>query len=600
LSEPRRHHPTDPIEGAILASPEISDGRTLLLNRLIVMIVCTAAVVAGCVQEPSSGQQPLADTSFDETRLLDHVRVLASDEFEGRGLASAGEEKTIDYIVSRFIEYGLQPGFGDSYVQDVPLIRTQTRPGAKLVVRTRVEQTSLGYGSEVVFWTRRAEEAIELAGSELVFAGYGVVAPEYGWDDYAGLDARGKTVVVLINDPGLATQDPALFNGRNMTYYGRWTYKFEEAARQGASAALIIHQTEPAAYGWEVVSNTWTRPQYDLDRGDGNVSRLAVEGWITRAAAAMVLQAAGKDLDSLSEQAAQKGFRPIPLGVDVDVTLNNAVDKMVSRNVGAVIPGATRPDESILLSAHWDHLGIDPGLEGDRIYNGAKDNATGVAALLELARVAAGRERPLARSLFFASFTAEESQLLGSLYFAENSPLPLATMVGVLNIDIMNVWGPTRDVQVKGHGSSQLENYLADAARSQDRRLVADPFAEKGYYYRSDHFSMARFGVPGLLAGSGTDYTEHGNIWGRERDTDYVSNRYHKPSDEIDPAWDLSGAMLDMDLYLQVALRLAGGNGFPQWADGNQFKAVRDQTAASRMHQGSPDLSGQRDAQVLP
>ena len=566
----------------MFASAECSDERTPLLNRPLALIIGLAAVIAGCVPETPSDHQPLMDTSIDEARLLDHVRKLASDEFEGRGIASAGEEKTVDYIVGQFIEYGLQPGFGDSYVQEVPLVRIQTRQDARLVVRTRPEQASLSYGSDVVFWTKRADEAIQLTDSELVFVGYGVVAPEYGWDDYAGLDVSGKTVIVLVNDPGFAIRDPDVFNGRSMTYYGRWTYKFQEAARQGASAALIIHQTEPAAYGWEVVTNTWTAPQYALDRGDGNAERLEVEGWITYAAAARVLEAAGEDLNKLSEQAAQKEFQAIPLGVGVDVTLDNVVDKMVSRNVGGVIPGATRPDESVLLSAHWDHLGIDHRLEGDQIYNGAKDNATGVAALLELARVVAGRDMPLARSLFFASFTAEESQLLGSLYFAENSPLPLEIMVGVLNIDVMNVWGPTRDVQVRGHGSSQLEDYLADAARSQDRRLVGDPFPEKGYYYRSDHFSLARFGVPGLLASSGTDYTEHGNKWGLEKDTDYVSNRYHKPSDEIDPAWDLSGGVLDMGLYLEVAVRLATGNGYPQWVDGNEFRAVRDQTAASR------------------
>jgi Zn-dependent M28 family amino/carboxypeptidase len=534
------------------------------------------------VQETSPGQEPLADTSLDEARLLDHIRVLASDEYEGRGIASAAEEKTVDYIVNRFIEYGLQPGFGDSYVQDVPLIRIQARQGAKLVVDTGPEKASLGYGADAVFWTKRADEKIELTDSELVFVGYGVVAPEYGWDDYAGLDVEGKTVVVLVNDPGYVTQDPDLFNGRTMTYYGRWTYKFEEAARQGASAALIVHQTEPAAYGWGVVTSTWTGPQFALDRRDGGAGRLAIEGWITRTAAAEVFEAAGKDLARLSEQAGLQGFRATPLGVDVTVTLNNDVNRMVSRNVGAMIPGASRPDESIVLSAHWDHLGIDHSLEGDQIYNGAKDNATGVAALLELARVAASRDQPPDRSLFFVSFTAEESQLLGSLYFAENSPMPLETMVGVLNIDVMNVWGPTHDVQVKGYGSSQLEDYLADAARRQGRRLVGDPFPEKGYYYRSDHFSLARFGVPGLLATSGTDYLDHGSEWGRVKDTDYVSSRYHKPSDEIDPAWDLSGAVLDADLYLQVALRLASESGYPQWVDGNEFRRVRDQTAASR------------------
>ncbi|MGI9263798.1 MAG: M28 family peptidase, partial [Gammaproteobacteria bacterium] len=277
-----------------------------------------------------------------------------------------------------------------------------------------------------------------------------------------------------------------------------------------------------------------------------------------------------------------RGFRAVPLPASADIRLEQSVSRMVSQNVGAIIPGAGYPDESILFAAHWDHLGIDDDLDGDQIFNGAKDNATGVSALLELARVAAARKKPLQRSLFFAAFTAEESVLLGSLFFAENSPLPLDKMAAVLNMDVMNVWGPTRDVQVRGFGSSQLEEYLDEAARSQGRVIVADPFPEKGYYYRSDHFSLARFGVPGLHVRSGTDHEKHGDQWGRAKEREFVSDRYHKPGDEFDEEWDLSGAVRDADLYLQLALRLANERAFPEWREGNQFKAIRDQTASSR------------------
>jgi Zn-dependent M28 family amino/carboxypeptidase len=555
----------------------------VVMIRVLPVVACITLLISGCSEDKPIVDSTGPETALDGTRMAQHIRVLASDEFEGRGLASPGEQKTIDYIVSQLREFGLQPGFGDSYVQDVPLIRIQTQPDAEISVDARSEHMVLHFGRDMVVWTKRADETIGIADSELVFVGYGVVAPEYGWNDYAGLDVTDKTVLILINDPGFATGDPDLFNGRAMTYYGRWTYKMEEAARQGASAALIVHQTEPAAYGWDVVMSSWSGPQYALDHKGETADRVAVEGWVTQEAAERILEATGENLVDLSEQALQQGFQAVALGADVNVTLSHSADKMVSRNVGAMIRGATRPEESIIFSAHWDHLGIDRNLADDPIYNGAKDNATGVAALIELARVSATLSQPLDRSLFFVSFTAEEAVLLGSRYFSENSPLPIDRMVAVLNIDMMNVWGQTRDVQVRGHGRSQLEDYLASAAQSQGRILVADPFPEKGYYYRSDHFSLARFGVPGLHVSSGTDFNDHGHQWGRAKDSDYLTYRYHKPADEFDPTWDLSGAVQDAELYLQVALRLANERRFPEWLDGNEFKAVRDKTAAARM-----------------
>jgi Zn-dependent M28 family amino/carboxypeptidase len=550
--------------------------------RLFLAALGIVLLAIGCTDNSASVKATPEGMAMHEAALAEHIRVLASDEFEGRGLATKGEELTVQYIASQFKKFGLQPGFGNSYFQAVPLVRVQTEPDARLVVATEAARLDLSYGSDMIVWTKRTDEVRQVVDSELVFAGYGIVAPEYGWDDYAKIDVTGKTVLVLINDPGFATDDPELFSGRSMTYYGRWTYKIEEAARQGARAVLMIHQTEPAAYGWDVVVNSWSGPQYDLDRGGRDLDTVAIEGWVTYAAAARVLEAAGADIDLLARRAGKGGFRAVTLQASVNISLQSQIDRMVSQNVGALIPGTSRPDESILFSAHWDHLGIDDDLVGDKIFNGAKDNATGVAALLEIARVAAAGERSLERSLFFVAFTAEEAVLLGSLYFAGNSPLPLERMAGVLNMDVMNVWGPTHDVQVRGFGSSQLEEYLAEAARSQGRVVVADPFPEKGYYYRSDHFSLARFGVPGLHVRSGTDHAQHGDQWGRTRDREYVSDRYHKPGDEFDDRWDLSGAVQDAELYLKIALRLANERTYPQWNDGNEFEAIRDKTASSR------------------
>ena len=544
------------------------------MSRAIpVLVLCVACSIASASGAP-------AQLSFDEARFRNDIQRLASDEFEGRAPASRGEAKTLAFIESGFRAAGLEPANGDSFRQAVPLVSITTRPDAALVVTGGESDLRFAYGADIMVGTKRVVKTISLDVSEMVFAGYGIVAPEFGWDDYAGLDARGKTVIVLVNDPGYASADPALFRGRTMTYYGRWSYKFEEAARQGAAGILVVHETGAAGYGWPVVANSWSGPQFDLDRGHENAGRAAVEGWLSDAAARRVFEAAGLDFQTLSNKAAVHGFEPVPLGLRASVGLNNNVLHSRSSNVIGYRPGNGRPEESVILMAHWDHLGRDDSLEGDQIYNGALDNATGTAALIELARAMAS-ESP-ARSVVFAAVTAEESGLLGSAFYAEHPLFPLETTVAALNIDGMNVLGRTRDVVVIGWGQSELEDLLKRFAAAQGRVIVPEPFPEKGSFYRSDHFNLARKGVPVLYAESGIDDRSRGAEWGRAQNNDYVRDRYHKPSDEYDPAWDLSGALEDMQLYLEIVRRLASSNDFPDWRADSEFKPVRDASADRR------------------
>ena len=535
---------------------------------------------AGLAWPMAGASEPVLGGAFDETRFREDIRRLASDEFEGREPGSPGEAKTVAYIESGFAAAGLKPVKGNSFRQAVPLVSITASPDATLAVTGDDVNLRLAYGSDIVVGTKRVVETVSLEASEMVFAGYGIVAPEFGWNDYAGLDVRGKTVVVLVNDPGFASGDPKLFRGRTMTYYGRWSYKYEEAARQGAAGILIVHETAAAGYAWSVVASSWTGPQLDLDRGHHNAGRAAVQGWLSDAAAKRVFEAAGQDFDTLSARAAAPGFEPVTLGLDASLVLTNSISRLLSSNVIGYRLGTERPDETIILMAHWDHLGRDETLEGDQIYNGALDNATGTAALMELARSVAST--PLDRSVVFAAVTAEESGLLGSAYYAEHPLFPLETTVAALNMDGLNVLGRTRDVVVIGWGQSELEDLLRQFAAAQDRVVVPEPFPEKGYFFRSDHFNLAKKGVPVLYAESGIDDRRRGAEWGRAKSSEYVRNHYHKPSDEYDPGWDLSGALEDMALYLRIVRKLALSREFPEWRAGSEFKPVRDASAAQR------------------
>lgn len=553
---------------------------TFIIALLFLMSLC----FIGCQKSDNQpDNQPENQTdeqspaeSIEAEALAKHTRILSSDEYEGRGPSSTGEEKTISYISREFEKLGLKPGNSESYFQEVPLVSTNAEPNAELVVRAGDKALSFVYGKESMVSTRREMETVNLKDSEMVFIGYGIVAPEYGWNDYEGLDVRGKTVVMLVNDPGFATQDPDLFNGNAMTYYGRWTYKYEEAARQGAEAAFIIHETKPAAYPWEVVENSWAGAQFGLRTEDKGMSRCAVEGWFTIDSTRMLFEQAGLDFDQLKSDAGKKGFKYVPMNLKASVTLKNSTNETITNNVLAVLPGSSRPDEYVIYMAHWDHLGLNPSLEGDQIYNGALDNATGVAALIELAEAFTKLPSPPARSIIFLAVAAEEQGLLGSDYFVVNPIYPLARMVAVINMDGLNIYGKMKDITLVGYGNSELDEYVKTAAAEQGRRVEPDPEPEKGYFYRGDHFSFAKQGVPALWVDPGIDHVEHGEEWTIEQRKQYTDNHYHKPSDEFDPNWDLSGMVEDLQLLFNVGLRLANEDTFPNWTEGNEFKAKRD------------------------
>jgi Zn-dependent M28 family amino/carboxypeptidase len=433
----------------------------------------------------------------------------------------------------------------------------------------------------MVIWTKRVAPEVTLADSPLVFVGHGVVAPEAGWNDYAGVDMRGKTAVILINDPGFATGDEKLFRGRAMTYYGRWTYKFEEAARQGAAAAIIIHDDEPAAYPWDTVQNSWMGPQLDTASPDGNAGRIAIEGWVTRAAGDALLQANGLSYADLVKAASRPGFKPIELRQRASGSLRNAIRRASSSNVLAMIPGSKRPDEVVVYMAHWDHLGRSLGRSGDNIFNGALDNASGTAGLLAIAKAFAESPRRPERSVVFLGLTLEESGLLGSAYYASNPVFPLRKTVAALNMDAMSWGGPTRDVSVIGFGASELEEYLAVAAKTQDRVLRMEPTPEKGFFYRSDHFNFAKVGVPALYFKMGVEDREKGVEWARARQAEYTLRDYHKPSDEWRPGTDLRGSLEDLALLHAVGARLAREKRFPNWYPSSEFRSARDRTFAA-------------------
>lgn len=508
--------------------------------------------------------------------LLADVQTLSSNEFGGRAPASPGEEKTIDFLRAEFEKLGLAPGNGDSFFQEVPLVKMTADPSATLVVRRNGSQSSFGYGGDYIAWTKRVVRNATINRSELVFVGYGIVAPEYDWDDYEGLDVAGKTVVVLVNDPGFTTQDTTLFNGNTMTYYGRWTYKYEEASRQGAAAAFIVHETEPAAYPWTVVKGSWSGPQFTLVAEDNNMSRMAVEGWWTVETARRIFTQAGVDYDSLKTLATRRDFSAFPLGLRVSLALQNEVAWSTSHNVVAVLPGTGIADEYFVYLAHWDHFGTDPSLEGGQIFNGALDNATGTAALIELAEAFVSLDRKPSRSIMFLAVTAEEFGLLGSAYYAQHPARALDKTVAALNIDGLNILGRMNDISVVGYGYSELDAYLEEAAARQGRVVRPDPEPEAGYYYRSDHFNFAKVGVPAIYPGSGVDHIEHGEEWTKQKRDEYTAQHYHKPSDEYRPDWDLSGAIDDLRLFFDVGYRIANESTFPNWREGTEFKAARD------------------------
>lgn len=509
--------------------------------------------------------------------LHQHIAVLASDDFEGRAPATAGEEKTVNYLAQEFEKLGLMPGNNGSWFQDVPVVSATLTNQPALHIQTPSTALTFAYGVDVMLWSKREQERVALDSSELVFVGYGIVAPEYQWNDYANIDVKGKTVVVLVNDPGYAAQRDDLFTGNAMTYYGRWTYKYEEAARQGAAGVLIVHETHAAGYPWEVVTGSWSGDQISLAKENKGADRVAVEGWITGAAAEQLFAASNLDFKQLSLQAGSADFVPVALSSSISTTLDLSLRYSMSRNVIAMIPGHQRSDEAVLYMAHWDHLGKKPAsADMDHVFNGAVDNASGTSALLGLAKSFMTVQSALQRSILFVAVTAEESGLLGSEYYSQNPVFKPYKTIGGINMDAMNVVGPTRDVVVIGYGASEMEGMLKIAADKQERTLVREPTPEKGYFYRSDHFNMSKVGVPMLYAKGGLENREHGHQYGVDQSADYGTHRYHKPGDEYDPTWNLLGAAEDMQLYFDVGYSLATGEVYPKWFSKSEFKAVRD------------------------
>ncbi|HEX8225490.1 MAG TPA: M28 family metallopeptidase [Allosphingosinicella sp.] len=539
-------------------------------------------MLAACATTPRerTAASPYSGPAISLSTLTTATQILSSDEYEGRAPTTAGEEKAVAYIAERFRHAGLQPGNNGSWFQNVPLVESSATPTA-LTIAGGGAPIVLAHRTDFVANSYQVQPKVDLRDSEMVFVGYGINAPERGWNDYEGVDVRGKTVVILVNDPDWQDEDlEGPFNGKAMTYYGRWTYKYEEAARQGAAGALIVHDTEPAAYGWNVVQSSWTGPQYNMDEPGGHMDQSKVIGWLTNESARRVLAASGQDLDALARAAKQKGFRAVPLRTRASVSLTNRIKKQASRNVVGILPGARRPNEYVVYAAHWDHLGrCDADATGDDICNGALDNATGTAGLIALAEAHVKRGNP-ERSIVFLAVTAEESGLLGSKYYAENPIYPLARTVGGINMDGLNVAGNTRDFVVIGKGKSQLEDYMVRATDRYGLTVKNEPSPQAGYYYRSDHFSLARGGVPMIYAEGGEDLVNGGTAAGRAAAEDYRKNRYHQPSDEYDPKWDWTGAVRDLEIYWLMGRELADSTAWPNWNPGDEFRAIRDRSRA--------------------
>jgi len=516
---------------------------------------------------------PPPSAEMEESGLRDAVRILASDEFEGRKPGTPGEEKTVAYLVSQFRKLGLKPGNGDSFLQQVPLVEILAADDASLSVSGRGLPRPLEYGKNMVIWTKRELPEAALQQSELVFVGYGIVAPQYGWNDYAGVDVHGKTVIVMVNDPGFGSKDAKVFKGGTETYFGRWNYRVEEAARQGAAGVLLIHDTAAAGYPWSVVLNDHTGPQLQAASADGNAGRAAIEGWVSADAARGVFTQAGVDFAAVTAAAARPGFKGIPLGLKADATVHNSIRRFNSPNVIAVLPGTRRKRDHVIYTAHWDHLGRQSAEAGGGIFNGAVDDASGVAGLLLLAQSFIRTQPQADRSIAFIAFTAAESGLLGSAYYVENPVFPLRETVAVLNLDRLHIGGPTRDVMIIGDGNSELEDLLRDGALLQGREVHPDAHPEQGGYLRSDPFSFARAGVPGLYATAGLDDSARGPAFGRAQSEDYLLHRYHQTADKYSADWDLRGALEDLRLYYEVGNRLARSRRFPRWYPNSDYRA---------------------------
>lgn len=545
------------------------------MKKLPLLPLCALAFAA-CNQQGATSGQDDGLASFNKDSLMRHIQVLSSDSFLGRRPFTTGETRTVDYMSKTFAGLGLEPGNGSGYTQDVPLVEISPLAPPTMSVQSSKGTLSLESMNDFVLWTERPDSVISVDKDDVVFAGFGIVAPEYNWNDYAGLDVKGKTVVVLVNDPGF--YDSTLFKGHTMTYYGRWTYKYEEAARQGAKACLIIHNTAAASYPFTVVQTSNGGVKLHLDTRSNPAYQLAFQGWITEETGKKLLLAAGKDT-TLIQDAHHHGFKPVPLDLHVSASLKVKEVYNMSHNVIAKITGSKRPNEYIIYTAHWDHLGTGkPDAKGDTIYNGALDNASGSAGLLEIARAFKGLKTPPERTVIFLSVTAEEQGLLGSAYYAQHPIYPVNKTVAELNMDVLNAYEKTKDIVITGAGQSELEDVLAEEAKGQGRYIGPEPNPEGGHYFRSDHFNFAKAGVPALDASGGIDVVGKDKAYGQKLKDEYNDKHYHQPSDEYDPNWTFEGGLQDLQLLFLVGKHLAYSDTWPKWKTGSEFKAIREKS----------------------
>jgi Zn-dependent M28 family amino/carboxypeptidase len=551
----------------------ISFSRNTLLATALLLVACG----------PKQADLHPAIEAISAADLNAHIKTLASDEFEGRSPGTHGEDLTVAYLSDQFKKMGLKPGNPDgTYIQKVPLVGYTS--DTKTEITAKGKKLALTPRTEYVAASRRYTAEVKVPASDIVFVGYGIVAPEYGWDDYKGVDVKGKTILMLVNDPPIpdpndpSKLDEKMFKGKAMTYYGRWTYKYEIASEKGAAAALVVHETGPAGYPFEVVGSRHGREDFDIQKPDKNMTRVSVEGWITYDKAAELCKMAGQDLAALKKAAVSKDFHPVTLDAKASFDIKNTLREVDSRNVIAKLEGSDPQlkNQYVIYSAHWDHLGKDTTLKGDQVFNGANDNASGTAGLLELAQAFVKLSPAPKRSILFLAVTGEERGLLGAKYYAENPLYPLKDTLADINMDELNQWGRSKDVRVIGLGNSTLDDVTEEAAKSQGRVIVGDAEPEKGRYYRSDHFEFAKQGVPALYPKQGIDIVGKPDGYGLQKEKEYTTNDYHKVTDEIKPDWDLAGAVEDLQLYLQIGYRVAEADKFPEWKPGTEFKAKRD------------------------
>jgi Zn-dependent M28 family amino/carboxypeptidase len=546
----------------------------MLKLKLLSALVVFASLIS-CNRQESNLQNAINSITPDGMKSV--ISVLASDDFQGRAPSTTGEEKTIKYLAEQFKEVGLQPANNGSYFQEVSLVKLTPGKLMKLNVKSGKQNLDLAFSADFIGGTPQVKDSISMENSDMIFAGYGINSPEYNWNDFKDIDVKGKTIVVLVNDPGYATGDTSLFKGKEMTIYGRWTYKYEEAARQGASGVMIIHETGAAAYPWGVVQNSWSGPRFYLKNDEVSKSNLQFQSWITNETARKLFQTAGLDFEKLTKAASVRGFKPVDMKMKASVHFRNYIEYTKSNNVAALLPGKEKPDEYIIYSGHWDHFGINSSFKGDSILNGAVDNATGAAALVEIAKAFKSLKQPQKRSVLFLSVTCEEQGLLGSKFYAENPLYPLNKTVAVINMDGLNILGRTKDMTIVGFGYSQLDNYVIDVLNKYGRYATPDPSPEKGGYFRSDHFSFAKVGVPSLDLAKGVDDLAHGKEWGKAESEKWVMENYHKPGDNYEPdKWNFEGMIEDIKVYFETGYNLSCSTDFPNWNTGVVFKEARD------------------------